>query len=109
MSRLLVWAPDAPTVLLPQIHDAQRQRVVRPDDGEVGAVLPGEGEEAGQVFRAQVNALDGRAVLRQAFAGDAGIAGRAPHLRNMGRLRQFPNQCVLAPAGADDEDFHGRD
>ena len=68
-----------------------------------------EGAEARQIFGAEVDALDGRAVFRQAFPGDAGIARRAPHPRDVPRLRQFPDQRVLAPAGADDQDFHGRD
>ena len=38
---LPVRAPDAQPVFLPQIHDAQRQRIVRADDGEVGVVAPG--------------------------------------------------------------------
>ena len=83
LSGLLVRAPDAPAVLLPQIHDAQRQRIVRPDDREVGALLLREGTEPGQILRAEVDALDGRAVFRQAFPGDAGIARRAPHLRDV--------------------------
>ena len=104
----LVRPPDAQAVLPEQIHDAQRQRIVRPDDGEVGAVLPGEGAQAGQVFGAELDALDRRAVLCEAFLRDAGIAGRAPQSGDVRRLRQLPDQRVLAAAGADNQDLHGR-
>ena len=96
-------------MLAEQIHDAERQRVVGSDDGEVGVVLPGEGMEGGQVFRAEVDALDRGAVLCQAFLRDAGVAGRAPEAGNVRRLRQLPNQGVLAAAGADDQNLHRRD
>ena len=46
LRRLLVRAPDAQPCLLQQIHDAQRQRIVRPDDGEVGPVRLRKGREA---------------------------------------------------------------
>ena len=68
-----------------------------------------EGSQARQVLRAQVDALDGSAAFRESFLGDAGIAQSAPHLRGMGRLRQFPHQGVFASAGADDENSHGCD
>ena len=42
-----------------------------------------EGAQAGQILRAEVDALDRRAVLGQAFLGDAGVARRAPHLRDV--------------------------
>ena len=66
-----------------------------------------EGQQAGQVFGAEAHALDQVAVLRQAFLGDAGVARRAPHLRDVRRLGEFPDQGVLAPAGADDQNLHG--
>ena len=94
--------------LLEQVHDAQRQGVVRPDDGEVDAVLPGEGQEGGQVFGAKLDALDRGAVLCQAFLGDASIAGRAPEAGDVGRLRQLPNQGVFAAARANDQNLHRR-
>ena len=72
-------------------------------------LLLGEGQQAGQVFGAEVDALDQGAVLRQAFLGDAGIAGRAPEAGDVRRLRQFPDQGVLAAAGADDQNLHRRD
>ena len=60
---LLVRAPDAQAILLEQIHDAQGEGVVGADDGEVGALFLGEGEQAGEVFGAEGDAFDGRAVL----------------------------------------------
>ena len=44
----------------------------------------------------------GLAVFGQPLLRDAGVAGRAPHLRGVRRLREFPDQRVLASAGADD-------
>ena len=106
LRRLLVRPPDAQAVFLEQIHDAQRQRIVRPDDGEVGFLFLREREQLRQIFRADVDAFDRRAVFREAFLRDAGVARRAPHLRDVRRLRQFPDQRVLASARTDDENFH---
>jgi hypothetical protein len=38
--------------------------------------------------------------------GDARVAGRAVNLVREGALRNFPDQGVLASAGADDKDSH---
>ena len=105
----LVWAPDAQTVFVEQVHDAQGQGVVRPDDGEVGAVFPGKGLKGGQVFRAKADALDEGAVLCEAFLCDARVAGGAPEAGDVGGLRQLPNQGVLAAARANDQNLHRRD
>ena len=56
--------------------------------------------------------LEQRRNLRQGHIDEtvlgrgAAVAGRDKHLRNAGRLREFPRQCVFASAGADDKDFH---
>jgi hypothetical protein len=36
----------------------------------------------------------------------AGISGRAKNTIDLGRLRQFPDQGVLATSAADDQNFH---
>ena len=58
LRRLLVHAPDLQAVLLKQIHDAKRQRVVRADDGEIHLLLLREREQLGQIFRANVDAFN---------------------------------------------------
>ena len=100
---LLVRPPDAQAVFLEQIHDAQRQRIVRADDREFDFLFLREREQLRQIFRADVHAFDRRAVFGEAFLRDAGVARRAPHLRDVRRLRQFPDQRVFAPARTDDE------
>src|ERR1039458_5094996 len=65
-----------------------------------------EGPQTCQILRPEIEALDSLAASRQAFPADAGIAWRAPHLRNMVRLGQLPDQRMLPPAGTDDEDSH---
>ena len=55
---LLVRPPDAQAVFLEQIHDAQRERIVRPDDGEIDFLFLREREQLGQILRADVHALD---------------------------------------------------
>ena len=79
-----------------------------PDDGEVGLLLLGEGEQRGQIFRAEVDAFDRGAVPGQPFLRDAGVARGAPQLRDVRRLRQLPNQGVFASARADDQNLHRR-
>ena len=93
-------------VFLEQIHDAQRQRVVRADDGEINFLLLREGEQLRQIFRAELTHSTSCAVFRESFLRDAGVARRAPHLRDVRRLRQFPDQRVFASARTDDENFH---
>ena len=110
MRGFLVHAPDAQTVFLEQIHDAQRERIVRPDDGEFDFLFPRECEQLRQILRADVDAFDR---VAQPFAPgepahflrDAGVARRAPHLRDMRRLREFPHERVFASARTDDAEF----
>ena len=91
---------------LKQIHDAERQRIVRPDDGKADLLVFGKGEQSRQIFRLNVDALDGRTVAGRTLPGDARVARRAPQFRDARRLREFPNQRVFAPAGANDQNFH---
>ena len=56
----LVHAPDSQAVFLEQIHDAQRQRIVRTDDGEINFLFLRECEQLGQILRADVDAFDRR-------------------------------------------------
>ena len=45
-------------MLLEQVHDAERERVVRADDGEVNFRFLREREQCGQIFRADGDAFD---------------------------------------------------
>ena len=60
LRRLLVHAPDSQAVLLEQIHDAERQRIVRPDDGKIHFLLLREGKQLGQILRTDVDAFHRR-------------------------------------------------
>ena len=53
----LVHAPDLQAVFLEQIHDAQRERIVRADDGEFNFLFLREGQQFRQIFRADVRRI----------------------------------------------------
>jgi hypothetical protein len=108
LRRLLVRAPDALTVLLEQIDDAESQRVVRTDDGEGNLVLLCEREQLRQILGADADAFDRRLILRKSLFSDTRVAGRAPHARDVRRLRQLPHQSVLTSARTDDQNIHSR-
>ena len=93
-------------MFLKQIRDAQCQRIVRPDDSEFDFLFLREREEFRQIIRAEIDASDNGIVFREPFLRDAGVARRAPHLRGVRRLREFPDQRVFASARTDDKDFH---
>src|ERR1019366_6047107 len=102
----LVRPPYSQSVFLEQIHDAERERIVRANDGEVGFLFLRKREQLRQILRAEIHTLDQRRIFGESFLCDARIARRAPHLRDVRRLRQFPNQRVFASARTDDENFH---
>ena len=66
-------------------------------------LLPGKGQQGGQVVGAEVDALHRVAAFCEAFLRYAGVAGRAPKPGDVRRLCQLPNQGVLAAAGANDQ------
>ena len=103
---LLVRPPDAQAVLLEQVNNSDRKRVVRPDDRQVDPVLLREIEQLRQILRADANAFDRRLILHQPLQGDAGVGRRTPHPRDVRRLRELPDQGVFPPARTDDEDVH---
>ena len=82
------------------VDNAGAERRLRPDHDEVDLVRLGESDH-----RRMVGGIE-----RHAFglARDAGIAGRAIELVGERARRHFPGQRVLAPAGTEDEDVHGR-
>ena len=58
MRGLLVHAPNLQAVPLKQIYNAKRERIVRPDDGEIYLLLLREREQLGQIIRCEVDTLD---------------------------------------------------
>ena len=74
------------------------ERRLRPDDDEVDLRRAGRGGERVGIVRGRVE--------RPRVAADAGVAGRAQDLGRLRRAQQRPDERVLAPAGADDEDPH---
>ncbi len=83
------------------VDEAARQRVFGTDDHEIYAVFlrrPADAIEVGGLH-AEV-AGDGRGT---------GIAGGHQEVCEAARLAQFPGDGVLAGAGTDEEDVHGRE
>src|SRR6202040_4301776 len=80
------------------VRDAQYQRQLRPDDGEIRAE---SGCERGCGFHiAQVQ----RQALR--IIRNSTVSRRAPDFFYGSGLPQFPYQCVLTTAAAEDQNFH---
>src|SRR3989454_586611 len=80
------------------VDQAQGQRQLGADDGEIDVALPGEAQEPLHVVGGDRHALR--------LLGDAGVAGRAVERADAGALPELPHERVLAPAAADDEDTH---
>ena len=84
--------------LLEGVHDAEAERDLGADDGEVGAVLLRPGDEPGDVLGGDRDVGGDR--------GGAGVAGGAEKLRGGVVLVQLPGDGVLAAAVSDDENLH---
>ena len=74
------------------------ERRLGPDDDEVDRLALGRRGQGVDVVDADVEQVG--------VGGDAGVAGRAEHLRRLRRAPQRADDRVLAPARADDEDLH---
>src|SRR5690606_5895226 len=85
---------------LEAIDDARDERLLRADDREADGLAPGELDERVRIVRAH------RRVARARLARGARVARGDDHLVDERRLRRFPRDRVLAPAGADDEYLH---
>src|SRR5262249_19812324 len=97
--RLAAGREDFEAALGKKFGDAERQRQLRPDDRQVDEVFLGEGGELCEIVDAD---------RRQSRAlADAVVSRRDKDLIDARALTQLPNERVLAPAAADDEDFHG--
>ena len=84
--------------LLEGVHDAEAERDLGADDGEVGAVLLRPGDEPGDVLGGDRDVGGDR--------GGAGVSGGAEELRGGVVLVQLPGDGVLAAAVSDDENLH---
>ena len=83
------------------VHEAERERQLRPHDREVDLHRLGE---VGQLDDVVDGDRDAGRELR-----DARVAGRAEDVRDARRLRELPDECVLAPARTDHEESHATD
>jgi len=72
--------------------------LLRPDNDEIDRAVAREGDDGVLVCRIEASELG---MLR-----DSGVSGRGIERLDLGRLRQFPGQRVLAAAGSDKKDAH---
>src|SRR5262245_26171233 len=82
------------------IDQTQRQRVLGADNGQADLLLLREGDEAVELLQRR---LDGDVL---AVLGGAGVAGRTVDALDARRQGQLPDESVLAPSLADDQDLH---
>ena len=75
-----------------------RRAAPRADHGEVDLLFLRESDQVGDLGEGDV--------LHAVLGRGAAVAGRDEHLLHARALRELPRQRVLAPAGADDEEFH---
>ncbi len=106
MRGFLVRPPNPQAVFLEQIHDAQRERIVRADDGEFDFLFLREREQFRQIFGANVDAFDRRRFFASRSCAMPALPGAHQICVGVRRLRQFPNQRVFASARTDDQNFH---
>ena len=81
------------------VDDARRDQRIGPDHHQIDLALAAERDHRRMVGDVQRHAFG---VLR-----DAGIARRAPQLRQQGRCRDLPAQGMFAAAGTKHENIHG--
>src|SRR5205807_1645639 len=91
-------AEDAQPLLLEGVDDAGGQGVLRADHGQADLIFLGEADELVELVSVDRDVL--------AVGGGAGVARGAVDLLDARRLRQLPDQGVLAPALADDQHLH---
>ena len=82
------------------VDDARDQRIVGPDHDEVDRVRPAERDHGAVVGDVERHALG--------LARDPGIARRAPQPVAQRAAGDLPGQRMLAPARAEEENFHAR-
>ena len=98
--RQLARAEAAQAVRGECVGDAEHQRSLRPDDGQIDAFALRKRQQPSHVVRLHGNVLHPLLALR------TGIAGSDEHLRDARRLRGLPGQGMFATATTDHENFH---
>ena len=95
-------APSARTPRSParrqRVDEAGDERRLRPDDDEVDVLALGAASTSPSMSSTPTS-------TSVASLGDPGVARAREHLGRLRRARQRPDDRVLAPAGADDEDL----
>ena len=89
---------DGDALRFQPVGEAHRQRRLGPDDDEAGPFFFGEGGDA-------LGVLGGDGYVPPEGGGPR-VAGSADDVIGPRALSQLPGQGVLAPAPADDDDFH---
>jgi len=84
-------------VALEQVHHAQGQGIVRADHREGDLLFHGEGQQGRQIVRHNGGAFHGGTVARQTFAGDSGVAGRAPQFCDARDWANFQTRACSRP------------
>jgi hypothetical protein len=91
-------AKDAEAALLQGVDNPERERKLRPDDGEIGTLSFGQAHHGVKVFQVERNAARN---LRH-----AAVAGSADDFCHARAALDSPGKRMFAPAGAKDENFH---
>ena len=89
---------DAQAALAERVDDAEGERQLGTDDGEVGLLGFGQADHGVEVFE-----IDGNAA---GHLGHAAVARRANDLRDARAARDRPGQRMLAASRTKDQDFH---
>ena len=90
---------EQPAVVGEAIGDAEAQRQLGADDGEVDLLAFGERSERRRGRSESIGTVRAR-------RGDPGISGRADDVADVAVARQPGDQRVLARAAADDQNSH---
>ena len=98
LRRRLGGAKDPQSRVPEVVHHAFGKRRFRTHDRKADALALRE--------RDQIRDRGQGDVAELALARRAGVAGRDEDFRNPARLRDFPRQCMFAPAAADDQNIH---
>ena len=90
---------SSPAAASELVDNAEHQRELRADDGQVGPDLIRHRDHRVQAFQ-----IDGEAL---GLFGNARVAGCAINFSRSRRLSKFPYERVLAASAAENENFHG--
>ena len=94
----LAWTENEPAGARESIDDAEAERQLRPDDGDVDGFACGEIDELLRI--AQIRGMDGPE------RGHSGVAGGADDRPGMALAGQAGGKRVLAGTAAEDQNSH---